>query len=95
MKQSTQTKVEELRLVAKELIKELNLDRVKFPYIHELFDIINQYEGTTISGLYTTVSLLMDIFPKSECDFIRMKTERFINRMSVYLDEIDVYHRLD
>lgn len=79
---------EEIIVLTTGLINELNIEGEEYNHINELISFIEGYNGTFIDGFRTTVSLLLDCFPEIECDEVRMKTERFINRLNMFINQI-------
>lgn len=79
---------DEIILLTTGLIDELGIEGEAYNHINELISFIEGYNGTFIDGFRTTVSLLLDGFPVIECDEVRMKTERFINRLNMFINHI-------
>lgn len=84
----TKEKKRKVIKLAQDLVDELEISGKRYDHIYELNNVLENYTGQFVQGLVTTVSLLIEAFPKIECEEVRMKTERFSNRLELFIREI-------
>lgn len=81
-------RITEVKEMVNYLMEELNLSKEDFPFIYQFNELVKSYNGETITGLKTNIEELMLLFPTPTDDLIKVQTERFCNRLSMYLENI-------